>query len=124
MSFINPVAEKLTGWDYAGCRRGRPLQEVLRILDERTRTEIEDPVDLVRRSQPVLNVSSYVALVSRSGQEYPIELTGSPILNDRNQLVGVVVVFRDITQRRQTEQTLRSNERLTLAGSAVGDHRP
>ena len=115
VSFLNPVAEQLTGWDYQAAR-GRPLHEVLRIIDERTRTELEDPVALVRRSQPVVNVSSHVALISRSGQEYPLELTGSPILNDRNQLVGVVAVFRDITQRRQTEQTLRSSERLALAG--------
>ena len=115
MSFLNPVAEQLTGWDYQAAR-GRPLHEVLRIIDERTRTELEDAVALVRRSQPVVNVSSHVALISRSGQEYPLELTGSPILNDRNLLVGVVVVFRDITQRRQTEQTLRSSERLALAG--------
>ena len=115
VSFLNPVAEQLTGWDYQAAR-GRPLHEVLRIIDERTRTELEDPGALVRRSQPVVNVSSHVALISRSGQEYPLELTGSPILNDRNQLVGVVVVFRDITQRRQTEQTLRSSERLALAG--------
>ena len=115
VSFINPVAEKLTGWDYQTAS-GRPLREILRIVDERTRTELEDPVAVVRRSQPVVNVSSHVALISRSGQEYPLELTGSPILNDRSQLVGVVVVFRDITQRRQTEQTLRSSERLALAG--------
>jgi PAS domain S-box-containing protein len=115
VSFLNPVAEQLTGWDYQAAR-GRPLREVLRIIDERTRTELEDPVALVRRSQPVVNVSSHVALISRSGQEYPLELTGSPILNDRNQLVGVVAVFRDVTQRRQTEQTLRSSERLALAG--------
>jgi PAS domain S-box-containing protein len=115
VSFLNPVAAQLTGWDYQAAR-GRPLHEVLRIIDERTRTEFEDPVALVRRSQPVVNVSSHVALISRSGQEYPLELTGSPILNDRNQLVGVVAVFRDITQRRQTEQTLRSSERLALAG--------
>jgi PAS domain S-box-containing protein len=115
VSFLNPVAEQLTGWDYQAAR-GRPLHEVLRIIDERTRTELEDAVALVRRSQPVVNVSSHVALISRSGQEYPLELTGSPILNDRNLLVGVVVVFRDITQRRQTEQTLRSSERLALAG--------
>ncbi len=115
VSFINPVAEKLTGWDYQAAS-GRPLREVFRIINERNRTEVEDPVALVRRSQPVLSVSSHVALMSRTGQEYPLELTGSPILNDRNQLVGVVVVFRDITQRRQTEQALRSNERLALAG--------
>ncbi len=115
VSFINPAAEKLTGWDYQAAN-GRSLQEVFHIVDERSRTKVEDLVALVRRSQPVLSVSSHVALISRSGQEYPLELTGSPILNDRNQLVGVVIVFRDITQRRQTEQTLRSNERLALAG--------
>jgi PAS domain S-box-containing protein len=115
VSFINPVAEKLTGWDHQAAS-GRPLRDVLRIIDERTRTELEDPVALVRRSQPAVNVSSHVALISRSGQEYPVELTGSPILNDRNQLVGIVLVFRDITQRRQTDQSLRSSERLAVAG--------
>ncbi len=115
VSFINHVAEKLTGWDYQAAS-GRPLREVLRIIDERTRTDLDDPVALFSRSQPVVNVSSYVALISRSGQEHPIELIGSPILNDQNQLAGVVVVFRDITQRRQTEQALRSSERLALAG--------
>jgi PAS domain S-box-containing protein len=115
VSFINPVAEKLTGWDHEAAI-GRPLHGVLRIVDERTRTEVEDPVALVRRFQPVLNVSSHIVLLGRSGLEHPIELTGSPILNDRNQLAGVVIVFRDITQRRQTEQTLRSSERLALAG--------
>src|ERR1035437_4637632 len=115
VSFINPVAEKLTGWDHQAAS-GRPLRDVLRIIDERTRTELEDSVALVRRSQPAVDVSSHVALISRSGQEYPVELTGSPILSDRNQLVGIVLVFRDITQRRQTDQSLRSSERLAVAG--------
>jgi PAS domain S-box-containing protein len=115
VSFINPVAEKLTGWGYPAAA-GRPLREVLHIIDERSRTDLEDPVALFSRSQPAVNASSYVALISRSGQEHPIELTGSPILNDQNQPAGVVVVFRDITQRRQTEQALRSSERLALAG--------
>jgi PAS domain S-box-containing protein len=109
------VAEKLTGWGYPAAA-GRPLREVLHIIDERSRTDLEDPVALFSRSQPAVNASSYVALISRSGQEHPIELTGSPILNDQNQPAGVVVVFRDITQRRQTEQALRSSERLALAG--------
>ncbi|MFZ0912048.1 MAG: CHASE3 domain-containing protein [Candidatus Korobacteraceae bacterium] len=115
VSFLNPVAERLTGWDHQAAS-GRPLREVLRIIDERTRTELEDPIALVRRTQPVVNVSSHVALLSRSAQEYPIELTGSPILNDRDQLVGIVLVFRDITQRRQTDHTLRSSEHLASAG--------
>jgi PAS domain S-box-containing protein len=115
VSFINPVAEKLTGWDHQAAS-GRPLREVISVIDERTRTELEDQVAVVRRSQGVVNAPSNVVLISRSGQEYPIDLTGSPILNDRNQLAGIVLVFRDITQRRQTEQTLRSSERLASAG--------
>lgn len=115
VSFLNPVAEKLIGWDHQAAS-GRPLREVLRLIDERTRSELEDPIALVRHTQPVVNVSSHVALLSRSAQEYPIELTGSPILNDRDQLVGIVLVFRDITQRRQTDHTLRSSEHLASAG--------
>jgi PAS domain S-box-containing protein len=115
VSFMNPAAEKLTGW-HDQAASGRPLREVLRILNERTRTDFEDPITLVRSAQAVVNVASHIALISRSGGEYPIELTASPILSDSHQLAGVVLVFRDITQRRQTEQSLRSSERLASAG--------
>jgi PAS domain S-box-containing protein len=115
ISFINPVAQKLTEWQYETAR-GRPLREVLRICDEKTRNESDDPVDAVRRAQNVVGFSNSLILTSRSGNEYPIELTGAPILNEAREIVGVVLVFRDVTHRRQTEQTLRASERLTLAG--------
>ena len=115
VSFINPVAQKLTEWEYE-VAQGRPLREVLRVSDEKTRSESEDPVEAVRRAQDVVGFSNSLVLTSRSGKEYPIELTGAPILSDLREIVGVVVVFRDVTQRRQTEQTLRASERLTLAG--------
>jgi PAS domain S-box-containing protein len=115
VSFINPVAQQLTGWSYAAAQ-GRPFEEVVRINDERSRTDVEDPIKAVRRAQKVVGFSNSLILTSRSGKEYPIELTGAPILNDRSEVVGVAVVFRDVTQRRQTEQTLRTSERLTLAG--------
>jgi PAS domain S-box-containing protein len=115
VSFLNPAAQQLTGWDYEDAQ-GRPLREVLPIVDEKTRTEIADPVQTVRRSQNVVGLSDLLLLVSRTEQEHPIELTAAPILNDRHQIVGVVIVFRDITERRRTEQTLRSSERLAQAG--------
>ncbi|MGB8885715.1 MAG: CHASE3 domain-containing protein [Candidatus Korobacteraceae bacterium] len=115
VSFINPAAQKLAGWDYV-MAQGRPFAEVIRICDERTRTEVDDPIQAVRREQKVVGFSNSLILTSRSGEEYPIELTGAPILNDRSEVVGVAVVFRDVTQRRQTEQTLRASERLALAG--------
>jgi PAS domain S-box-containing protein len=114
VSFLNPVAQQLTRWEYKAAH-GRPLREVLPIVDESTRSEIEDPVEAVRRSQSMVGLSQLL-LVSRSQQEYPIELTAAPIRNDRGDLVGVVIVFRDITQRRQTEQALRTSERLAQAG--------
>jgi PAS domain S-box-containing protein len=115
ISFINPVAQQLTGWEYTTAA-GRPFGEVMRLSDERTRLNVEDPINAVRRAQKVVGFSNSMMLTSRSGEEYPIELTGAPILNDRGDVVGVVVVFRDVTQRRQTEQILRTSERLTLAG--------
>ncbi len=115
VSFINPVAQQLTGWNHVDSQ-GQPFREVVKLGDERTRLEIEDPVEAVRRAQQVVSYPGGLILTSRDGREYPIELTGAPILNNFGQLAGVSVVFRDTTQRRQTEQTLRTSERLTLAG--------
>lgn len=114
VSFVNPVAQTLTGWSYESAQ-GQPLREVVRLVDERTRAEIEDPIDAVGRSQGVVGLANLL-LISRAQQDYPIELTAAPIRNDRGQLVGVVIVFRDITQRRQTEHTLRTSDRLAQAG--------
>ena len=115
VSFVNPAAERLTGWG-SEAALGRPFGEVVRLSDERTGLQLEDPIDAVRHAEKVVGFSNSVVLASREGKQYPVELTGAPILHDGHEVVGVVVVFRDVTQRRQTEQTLRASERLTLAG--------
>lgn len=115
VSFINPAAQKLTEWDEAAAA-GLPFNEVVSLSDERTRLQVDDPIQAVRRAQHVVGFSNSLMLTSRGGKEYPVELTGAPILAGDGQLLGVVVVFRDVTQRRQTEQSLRSSERLNLAG--------
>ena len=96
--------------------RGRPLREIVRITDEPTRTQQIDPFEIVSRAAKVVGLSNNVLLLSRSGAEYPIEMNGAPIISEGGQLMGVVLVFRDITQRRQTEQTLRASDRLTQVG--------
>ncbi len=114
--YINPVAQQLTGWsDYLEAR-GRPLREVARFIEEKTGNAFTDPVEMVRRHERVVSISDSVLLVNRSGHEFPIEMHGAPIIDEAGQLTGVVVVFRDVTQRRQTEQTLRASDRLTQAG--------
>jgi PAS domain S-box-containing protein len=114
--YINPVAQQLTGWaDYLEAR-GRPLTEVACLIDERTREPLADPVELVRRAEGVVGMSNHIMLMNRLGGEYPIEMNAAPIMNRRHQLTGVVLVFRDVTQRRQTEQTLRASDRLGQAG--------
>jgi PAS domain S-box-containing protein len=113
--YINPVAQQLTGWTNHTQAQGRPLGEVARIIDEGTREPLTDPVEAVRRAEKVIGISSQALLVSRAGREYPIEMSAAPI-SEKGQLSGVVLVFRDVTQRRQTEQTLRASDRLTQAG--------
>ena len=114
--YINPVAQQLTGWTDYSEAQGRPLQEVARLLDEKTREPFPDPVEAVRRTEKVVPMSNRTLLVSQSGQEYPIEMSAAPIVGENSQLSGVVLVFRDVTQRRLTEQTLRASDRLTQAG--------
>ena len=114
--YINPVAQQLTGWTDHTQARGHPLREVARLIDERTRQPLNDTVEDVRQSESVIRTSIHTLLVSKSGEEYPVETSAAPIVDENRQLSGVVLVFRDVTQRRQTEQTLRASDRLTQAG--------
>ncbi len=109
---INPAAQHITGWSEEEAI-GRSLSDVLHLVDERTRVDVTDTVENIRSAG---ELTTEVLLISRQGQPSPIELNGAPILNGAGTLVGVVIVFRDITQRRMAEQSLRSNERLALAG--------
>jgi PAS domain S-box-containing protein len=114
--YINPVAQQLTGWRDHTEARGRPLAEVARLESENSREGLIDLVEIVRRSEKAVGLSNHLILISRSGQEYPIEMNGAPIVSEGGHLTGVVMVFRDVTQRRQTEQTLQASDRLTQAG--------
>jgi len=115
ISYINPVAQELTGWEHSQAR-GRKFGDVVRLIDERTQLPPEDPIASVTHARHVLAMADELLLTSRRGVAHPIDLTGAPILDRRGNVLGVAVVFRDVTQRRQTEQTLRSSERLTQAG--------
>lgn len=116
VTYINPIGLRLTAWANAAEVRGRPVHEVLRLLDENSRTEVQKPLEIVQRDEEGIATPQELLMVDRTGAEFPVELTAAPIMNEASGLLGTMIVFRDISQRRQTEQTLRASERLNQAG--------
>jgi two-component system, sensor histidine kinase and response regulator len=124
ITFLNPAAEKLTGWVLAEAT-GRPLADVFRIVNEQTRQPVEDPAAKVLRLGMVVGLANHTALLARDGRETPIDDCGAPIINDQGAIAGVVLVFHDASKERQAaeaEAFRRANERMELAvrGSNVG----
>jgi len=115
ITFMNPVAENLTGWNLQEAR-GTALVKVFRIVNEQTRETVENPIDKVRRLNRVVGLANHTILISKNGQEFAIDDSGSPIRDASGAMAGIVLVFRDVTQHRSLEAALRSNERLALAG--------
>jgi len=111
VTMINPVAEALTGWrlDQA---RGVPLDELFRIVNEFTRETVESPVSRVLREGKVVGLANHTVLLARDGTERPIDDSGAPIRADGDEVIGVVLVFRDVTARKLSEQ---ARERLRIA---------
>ena len=106
---MNPVAEKLTGW-YFSEAKGRPLNEVFKIINEETRNTIESPVERVLR-EGVVGLANHTVLIAKDGTEFPIDESGAPIRNDKGDITGVVLIFRDATEKRQAEEALRAAQK-------------
>ena len=112
--YMNAVAQALTGWREADAR-GLPLDQVFRIVNELTRETVESPVSKVLREGSVVGLANHTVLLARDGSERPIDDSGAPIRRAGGDLMGVVLVFRDVSARRQTEL---ARERLLRSESA------
>ena len=121
---FNRVAEQLTGWSHEQAL-GRPLGEVFQIVNPRTRERCESPVEKVLRSGTAVALANHTALVSRSGVERIIADSGAPIRDARGHVLGVVLVFRDVTDKERLDQELARAQKLesisTLAGGIAHD---
>lgn len=106
---VNAEAERLTLWSSAEAA-GRPLPEVFRIINEDTRAIVENPVEKVLRLGGVVGLANHTLLLRRDGTEIPIDDSAAPIRRQDGELSGVVLVFRDFTERKLAEQTLRASE--------------
>jgi PAS domain S-box-containing protein len=105
---LNPVAESLLGWTQAEAA-GRSLREVFRIVNEETRAPAEDPVAKALREGTVVGLANHTAVISRDGVETPIEDSAAPIRDFHGKVLGVVLVFRDVSERKRFE---RERDRL------------
>ncbi len=102
VSWMNDVAAMLTGWSAVEAI-GKPLTEVLPILNEQTRMPVENPVQRVLTEGRVFGLANHTVLLAKNGVERPIEDSAAPIRDKAGQLSGVILVFRDVTERKQTE---------------------
>lgn len=115
ITFMNPVAETLTAWNEADAL-GQPLESVFRIFSEATRAVVESPVSKVLREGKVVGLANHTVLRPRVGLEIPIDDSGAPILNEQGEIVGVVLVFRDVSHEKRAEAR---HEFLARAGEAL-----
>lgn len=100
---LNPVAESLTGWTNAQAN-GEPLDVVFRIVNESSREPVASPAERVLREGVVVGLANHTILVARDKTERPIDDSAAPIRGADGQIVGCVLVFRDVSERRRLEQ--------------------
>jgi PAS domain S-box-containing protein len=106
ITFLNHVAESLTGWRREEAE-GRPLQEVFNIVNEETRETVENPAMRAIREGIVVGLANHTALIARDGTERPIDDSGAPIKDSDGKILGAVLIFRDVTDRRSDEDRFR-----------------
>ena len=112
---MNPVAQALTGWGQDEAA-GRPMEEVFAIINEQTRQAVDSPVAAVIREGRIVGLANHTILVARDGTERPIDDSAAPIRDAMGKITGVVLVFRDVTERKQLET---ERARLLVAAEAA-----
>ncbi len=105
ITYLNPMAEALTGWRSAEAL-GQPIGDILRLVQETTREPAENPVQRALAEGVVLGLADRTTLVRTDGTEIPIEDSAAPIENPPGVIIGAVMVFHDVTERRQKELAL------------------
>ncbi len=114
ITFMNRVAATLTGWSLEESQQ-IPVGNVFKIVNEETRAAVESPVVKVLTAGAVAGLANHTVLIRKDGSEVPIDDSGAPISGADGRTHGVVLVFRDVTERKRTEEELRrSRDELEL----------
>jgi PAS domain S-box-containing protein len=122
VTYLNAVAETLTGWTQREAA-GRPLDQVFRIVNEDTRAPVENPATRALRDGVVVGLANHTVLLRKDGGECPIDDSAAPITDERGEVSGCVLVFRDVTAQRRAdreraEQLLTARRLAAIVGSS------
>ncbi|HAF00171.1 MAG TPA: GGDEF domain-containing protein [Methylophilaceae bacterium] len=105
ITYLNPIAEKMTGWQLAEAK-GRPILEIFRILNETTRKLAPNPVDVVLAHGAVCGIANHTIVVSKTGHEFAIEDSAAPIINVDGNTIGVVLVFHNVSNAKRMAEKM------------------
>jgi len=122
--YMNPTAERLTGWNLNEAKN-KDISRIFRIYNAKTRKKVTDPVKKVIKSKTIKGLANDTILISKTGMEYQIADSASPIIINKKIILGVVIVFRDITQQyRLNDEIKRQREyfKKIFDNSPVGIH--
>ena len=108
IAFMNDDAEELTGWTLIEAVQ-KPVKTVFNIINEQTRLEVENPIERVLKEGMVVGLANHTVLIRKDGREVPIDDSGAPIKDKEGKTTGVVLVFRDITERKRQEREIESS---------------
>ena len=119
VTFLNPVASALTGWSSEEAKN-QPVGDVFKIINEKSGMSADDEVLQVLEERRILTVGNNVALITRDGREISVEHSAAPILAGKEKVIGVVLVFRDVSERRQEQiETAEQAALLELTQDSV-----
>ena len=106
VTFLNPVTESLTGWTQEEAA-GKSLDSVFRIVNGTSRDTVENSATKALRAGVVVGLANHTLLIAKDGTERPIDDSAAPIRNAAGEVAGVVLVFRDVTERKRQEQQVQ-----------------
>lgn len=116
---INKIAEKLTGWPQKQAN-GKSIEAVFHIVNSETGLKCENPVAKVLKDRAIVSLANHTQLIAKDGAERMIEDSGAPIFDSNNEIIGVVLVFRDVTEKHRTQKQLQQTQKMESIGILAG----